>query len=189
MVVMADYYEVLEVPRNATQDEIKKAYRKQALKYHPDRNPGNADAERHFKEISESYEVLSDESKRQVYDRHGKEGLQGAAMPGRGTQGFESMEDALRTFMGAFGGMGADSIFESFFSGGAEGGRSGAGGARIHRQGASKRVNITITFEEAAKGIDKELAITNLVNCVTCQGRGSSSAQGVKKCPRCRGSG
>ena len=112
---MKDYYEALEVPRNATQNEIKKAYRKQALKYHPDLNPGNADAERHFKEISEASEVLSDESKRQIYDRYGKEGLQGSVVPGGGTQGFESMEDVLRAFIEAFGGMGADFFSEGFF--------------------------------------------------------------------------
>lgn len=185
MVVMADYYEVLEVARNSTPDEIKKAYRKQALKYHPDRNPGDADAEKRFKDISEAYEVLSDEKKRQVYDRYGREGLQGAGMPG-GAHGFETMEDALRTFMGAFGGSGADSIFESFFGGG---GGEARGGSSMHRQGASKRVNLTITFEEAAKGVDKELAITNYVTCATCQGRGAATPQGVKKCPRCNGAG
>lgn len=182
---MADFYELLEIQKNATQDEIKKAYRKQALKYHPDRNPGDKDAEKKFKEISEAYEVLSDDKKRQIYDRHGKEGLQGAG-PG-GAQHFESMEEALRTFMGAFGGMGGESIFEGMFGGDFGGGRAAAG--QMHRQGASKRVNITITFEEAAKGVDKELAITNYVTCGTCQGRGANSPQGVKKCTRCGGAG
>lgn len=182
---MTDYYEILQVPKNASQEEIKKAYRKQALRYHPDRNPGDKEAEKQFKEISEAYEVLSDERKRQVYDRHGKAGLQGAG-PGGGAH-FESMEEALRTFMGAFGNMGGDSIFESLF--GADGGNGRAGTSHMHRQGASKRVNLSISFEEAAKGVDKELAITNYVTCTTCKGRGASSANGVKKCTRCKGQG
>lgn len=185
---MADYYEILEISKNATQDEVKKAYRKQALKYHPDRNAGDAQAEKRFKEISEAYEVLSDEKKRQIYDRHGKEGLQGAGMPGGGA-GFSSMEEALRTFMGAFGGMGGggggDSIFESFFGGD----MGGARGGHMHRQGASKRMNLTVTFEEAAKGVDKELAITNYVTCAKCKGKGANTTQGIKKCAKCGGSG
>lgn len=181
---MADYYEVLEVSRNATPEEIKKAYRQKALKFHPDKNPGDSEAEKRFKEISEAYEVLSDEKKRQIYDRHGKEGLQGAGgMPGGG---YSSMDEALRTFMGAFGGAGADSIFDTFFGGG--GGGYGGGGER-HRQGASKRVNINLSFEEAARGVDKELAITNYVTCATCAGKGAASPQGIKKCTRCKGSG
>lgn len=186
MVAMSDYYEILEVQKNATPEEIKKAYRQKALKYHPDKNPGDKTAEKKFKEISEAYEVLSDEKKRQIYDRHGKEALQGG-MPGGG-QGFASMDEALRTFMGAFGGSGSESIFESLFGGGGMGGMGG--GPRMHRQqGASKRVNITVSFEEAAKGIDKELAITNYVACAACHGKGAASSQGIKKCTRCQGSG
>lgn len=183
---MADYYELLEVQRNATPEEIKKAYRQKAIKFHPDKNPGDATAEKRFKEISEAYEVLSDENKRKIYDRHGKEGLGSAGMPGGG-RGFSSMDEALRTFMGAFGGMGGDSIFESFFGGG--GGGGGGPSSHMHRQGASKRVNINLSFEEAARGVDKELAITNYVACKACNGKGSASSQGVKKCSRCNGSG
>src|SRR5271154_7178843 len=101
MITMADYYDILEVSHSATPEEIKKAYRQKALKFHPDKNPGDVDAEKRFKEISEAYEVLSDEKKRQIYNRHGKEGL--GAMGGAGAHGFESMDEALRTFMGAFG--------------------------------------------------------------------------------------
>lgn len=184
---MADYYDLLEISRTATADEIKKAYRKKALQYHPDKNPGDATAEKRFKEISEAYEVLSDEKKRQLYDRYGKEGVQGAGMHAGSAGGYSSMDEALRTFMGAFGGMGGgDSIFESFFGGGGDG---GGGGPRGRRQGASKRVNITLTFEEAAKGIDKELAITNMVACATCKGKGTASPQGIKTCSRCNGQG
>lgn len=180
---MADYYEILEVPRTATQDEIKKAYRKKAIKFHPDKNPGDSAAEKRFKEISEAYEVLSDEKKRQTYDRYGKEALAGGAGM-HGGQGFSSMDEALRTFMGAFGGMGGESVFDSFFGGG-----GGGGGAQSRRQGASKRVNITISFEEAARGVDKELAISTYVTCSACNGRGAQSAQGIKKCTRCSGAG
>jgi molecular chaperone DnaJ len=183
---MSDYYSILEVPRGATQEEIKKAYRKQALKFHPDRNPGDSDAEKRFKEVSEAYEVLSDEKKRQIYDQYGKEALRGATAGAAHPGGFASMEEALRTFMGAFGGMGGESIFEGFFGGDFGGGRAAGRG---QRQGASKRVNLTVSFEEAAKGVDKELAISNYVTCKTCSGRGSASSKGVKKCSRCGGSG
>src|SRR5436189_4202992 len=102
---MADYYDVLSVARQATVEEIKKAYRKKALQYHPDRNPGDSEAEKRFKEISESYEVLSDEKKRATYDRYGAEGMRGFPTGGHpgDAGGYASMEDALRTFMGAFG--------------------------------------------------------------------------------------
>lgn len=186
---MADYYDTLELQRGATQEEIKKAYRKQAVKFHPDKNPGDADAEKRFKEISEAYEVLGDEKKRQLYDRYGKAGLGGAAGGPGGGRGFESMDEALRTFMNAFGGMGGgggggESIFESFF-----GGEMGGGGGRSARQGASKRVNVTLSFEDAAKGLDKELIVTNLVSCGTCKGLGAANSQSIKKCSRCGGSG
>jgi len=181
---MSDYYSILEIQRTATPDEIKKAYRKMAIKYHPDKNPGDNEAEKKFKEISEAYEVLSDSSKKQLYDRYGKEGVQGASSAGAGS--YSSMEEALRTFMGAFGGMGSDSIFDMFGGGGDFGGRSSGQGGR---QGASKRVNISLTFQEAARGVDKELVITNYVTCKECSGKGAKSAEGIKKCNRCGGAG
>lgn len=183
---MADYYEILEISRGASADEIKKAYRKKALKFHPDKNPGDPEAEKRFKEISEAYEVLSDDKKRQIYDQYGAEALRagaGAGAGGFGGGGFGSMDEALRTFMGAFGGMGADTIFDSFFGGGGGGGRS------QRQQGASKRINLTVSFIEAARGVDKELAITTQVTCDTCKGRGAATPQGVKKCPKCGGAG
>jgi len=185
-IFMAEYYETLSISKSATADEIKKAYRKKALQFHPDKNPGDKEAEKQFKEISEAYEVLSDEKKRQLYDRYGKDGVQ-AGQFGQGQQGgFSSMDEALRTFMGAFGGMGGgETIFESYFGGG---GFSGAQ-PEMRRQGASKRVNITVSFEEAAKGADKELAITNYVTCKTCSGKGTPTSDGIKKCKRCRGAG
>lgn len=183
---MSNYYEVLGLARSATSDEIKKAYRKNALKYHPDRNPGDAEAEKKFKEISEAYEVLSDEKKRQIYDQYGADALKGAGGMGGpgGHAGFSSMEEALRTFMGAFGGGGGggESIFDSFFgfeSGGEEG----------ERQGASKKMNLSISFEEAMQGVEKEVALNNYAPCSQCEGSGAASPSSVKKCSRCRGSG
>lgn len=182
---MADYYEILDITRTATAEEIKKAYRKKALQYHPDRNPGDSEAEKRFKEISEAYEILSDDKKRQLYDRHGKEAFQGGAAAPGGMHGFASMDEALRTFMGAFGMGGGESIFD-FFGGG--GGEFGGNNARV-RQGASKRVNISISFGEAAKGVDKELSISNFVTCTSCHGKGASSPQGIKTCKTCGGRG
>ncbi len=180
---MSDYYEILELSRSATQEEIKKAYRKNALKYHPDRNPGDSAAEKKFKEISEAYEVLSDEKKRQIYDQYGADALKGAGMGGPGGHtGFSSMEEALRTFMGAFGGGGGESIFDSFFGFEPEGDEG-------ERQGASKKMNLSISFEEAMKGVEKEVVLNNYTVCSQCEGSGAASSSSVKKCSRCRGSG
>lgn len=174
---MSEYYDVLGVSRDASAEEIKKAYRKKALQYHPDRNEGDPDAEVRFKEISEAYEILSNEEKRQVYDRYGKDALNGQM--GGGAQGFGSMDEALRTFMDAFGG--GDSIFDSFF---------GGGGAHSHQQaGADKKVSISISFEEAAKGVEKEAQISNFVSCSDCQGSGAASSDGIQTCSQCGGSG
>lgn len=182
---MADYYEVLGISKSATAEEIKKAYRKRALESHPDRNPNDPQAEQRFKQVSEAYEALSDPQKREIYDRYGAEGLKGAGVGGApGGAGFASMDEALRTFMGAFGGMGLDSVFGSFFGG--EGEFEGGGGAR---KGASKRAVIDVTFEEAAKGVEKEIAISNLVPCATCGGSGAASPSGVQTCARCGGQG
>ena len=185
---MQDYYEILGVSRDADQDAIKKAYRKQAVKYHPDKNPDDASAEQRFKEISEAYEALSDPQKRQMYDQYGKDGLRGTGgMPGGG---FSSMDEALRTFMGAFGGGGGgagfESVFDNFFGGG--GGRRGGGGPQV-RQGASKKVSVQISFAEAAAGTEKELAIYNNIPCSSCNGTGSTASNGRKTCPRCNGAG
>jgi molecular chaperone DnaJ len=189
---MSDFYTVLGVSKDASQSEIKKAYRKQAVKFHPDKNPDTPGAEQKFKEVSEAYEALGDPQKREIYDRYGKEALSGQGMPGGG-QGFSSMDEALRTFMGAFGGQGGggDSVFDSFFGGGAGGGRRQSPSSFGHRprQGSSKKVSVTISFEEAAKGLEKELKVTNWSECGTCHGKGVPSRDGMKTCPRCNGSG
>lgn len=180
---MADYYEVLGVSRGATPEEIKKGYRKKALEFHPDRNPGDADAEKHFKEVSEAYEVLSDPQKREIYDRYGADGLRGAGVGGPGGPEFASMDEALRTFMGAFGGGGLDSIFGSFFGGGGPEMEPGV------QQGASKRVVLELTFEEAARGIEREIMVAMLGSCSQCSGTGSSKPGGVQTCGQCGGAG
>lgn len=188
---MSEYYEALGLSRDASPDEVKKAYRKCALKYHPDRNPGDKQAEKDFKKISEAYEVLGDEKKRQIYDQYGADALKGGMGGGQGGHaGFSSMEEALRTFMNAFGGgggggghhAGGDSIFDSFFGQDPDAEEGG-------RQGASKKMNLSISFEEAMSGVEKEVVLTNYACCSKCDGSGAASASSVKKCTRCRGSG
>lgn len=183
-----DYYGTLGIAKDASPEEIKKAYRKKALEFHPDRNPGNPKAEAQFKLVSEAYEVLSDENRRRTYDQYGEEGLRSGGMGGPGgfSGGFSSMEEALRTFMGAFGGGrgGGESIFDSFFGGGADG-----GGVEEERKGASKKATVKVTFEEAARGTEKELAITNYITCETCHGLGAKSRTGIKTCSSCQGKG
>lgn len=185
---MKDYYAVLGVAKNATAEEIKKAYRKKALEFHPDRNPGNAKAEAQFKLISEAYEVLSDENRRRIYDQYGEEGLRGAnaGAGGFGGGGFASMDEALRTFMGAFGGRasGGESIFDSFFGGGF--GESEEAGPR---KGTSKKTTVRISFEEAARGTEKELTIHNYTTCSGCRGTGAKGKNGIRTCPACQGKG
>ncbi len=184
-----DYYETLGLNKGATQDEVKKAYRKMALKYHPDKNSGDSEAEAKFKEVSEAYEVLSDPKKREMYDRYGKESVfAGAGGGAAGPGGFGSMDDALRTFMDAFGGGGGGggSIFETLFGGG---GGGFAGGGNYVQQGANKKATIRISFTEAANGVEKELAVTRLMNCSTCSGRGAATSDGIRTCSQCNGAG
>ena len=183
---MTDFYQVLGISRDASSDEIKKAYRKLAVKYHPDKNPGDAKAEATFKQVSEAYEVLGDDQKRRMYDQFGSEGLQGQGFGGQGGPHFSSMEEALRTFMGAFGGGGGggESIFDSFFGQG-----GGGGSSNYARQGVSKKVQISIAFEEAAMGIEKEIAINTLIQCKKCSGLGARSSSDIKNCSSCQGSG
>lgn len=170
-----DYYEILGVARNATPEEIRKAFRTLALKHHPDRNPGNKDAEHKFKEISQAYDVLSDEEKRKQYDRFGHEGLRGYA-----TRDFEgaSFEDIFRTFGDIFGG---ESVMGDFFNVGK--------GRRGPRKGTSLRVEVEIDFPEAARGAEKKIDLWRDELCVTCRGSGSKPGKAPETCRTCGGRG
>ena len=182
-----DCYEILEVPRDATDDQIKKAYRKKAMLYHPDRNPGNKEAEEKFKEATEAYDILSKPDSRRQYDQfgwaafdHGRGGMGGG--PG-GFGGF-SMEDAMRAFTSAFGG-GGGGIFETLFGGGMRGGGAPNGPAR----GADLQYGLKIDFEEAAFGSSRELALDIDDDCPDCHGTGAAPGSKPEKCPTCRGRG
>jgi molecular chaperone DnaJ len=173
-----DYYEVLNVSRSATADEIKKAYRKVAMQYHPDRNPGDKAAEEKFKEAAEAYEVLSDTDKRAQYDRFGHAGMRGN---GGGGGHYTNMDDIFSQFGDIFG----DSAFESFFGGA---GRRSGGRPRGTR-GSNLRVKIKLNFEEIAKGVNKQIKVKKYVACNTCNGSGAKDKNSVQTCGTCGGSG
>lgn len=178
-----DYYEVLGVDKNAGKDDIKKAYRKLAIKYHPDKNAGNAEAEEKFKEATEAYEVLSDDKKRQAYDQFGFAGVDGMG----GGQGGHDYSSVFRDFEDIFGGMGGmESIFESFFGGGGRSRRSRSGGVQ---RGADLRYNLEIDFKDAVFGKSVELSYNRNTACKTCGGSGAESGTGRKVCPTCGGAG
>ena len=183
-----DYYEVLGVPREAADDDIKKAYRKLALQYHPDRNPGNVEAEEKFKEISEAYEILSDPQKRQTYNQFGHRafapGGGGGGAGGFGGFGGIDLEEALRTFMGAFGGGG--SIFDDFFGGGGRGGRDSRESAN---RGADLRFDLEIDFEESVFGSQRDLTLPVMDECSACKGSGAEPGSKKESCRRCGGRG
>jgi len=167
-----DYYAILGVEKNASVDEIKRAYRRLAVKYHPDHNQGSTEAEERFKEISEAYQVLSDPDKRQVYDRYGRDGLRGAGV----NPGFSSVDEILSSF---------GSIFGDLF--GMGGGRGRA--QRGPRRGADLRYDLEIPFAETVLGGEHALDLETLVACEACQGSGARPGTGRRACPRCRGSG
>ena len=181
MAEKRDYYEVLGVTKNASDDEIKKAYRKMAKKYHPDLNPGNKEAEAKFKEVNEAYEVLSDSTKKARYDQFGHAGVDpnycaGAGGAGYGGAGFGGFD---------FGDIG--DIFEGFFGGGFGGAaRSNPNGPR---RGADVEANITISFLEACKGCEKDVTISSMDACPECGGSGAAKGTTAKTCPDCGGRG
>ncbi len=174
-----DYYEILSVSKSSSGDEIKKAYRKVAMQYHPDRNPGDKPAEEKFKEAAEAYEVLSDADKRAQYDRFGHAGVRGAS----GSQQGPNMEDIFSQFGDVFG----EDIFGSFFGGGQRGSRGGqrARGTR----GSNLRIKLKLTYEEIAKGVTKNIKVKKYVGCNTCGGSGAKDKGSVQNCGTCGGSG
>src|SRR6516225_131407 len=175
-----DYYEVLGVAKNASQDEIKKSYRKVAMQYLPDRNPGDKAAEEKFKEAAEAYEVLSDSEKKAQYDRFGHAGLNSN---GRGFSGNMNMEDIFSQFGDIFG----DDLFGSFFGGG---GRRGGGTSRARGiRGSNLRIKIKLNFEEIGKGVTKNIKVKKYVTCNTCSGSGAKDKGSVHTCSTCGGSG
>jgi molecular chaperone DnaJ len=176
-----DYYEILGVSKSASDTEIKKAYRQMALKYHPDKNPGDKEAEEKFKEAAEAYEVLRDPNKRSRYDQYGHAGIGGAA----GTSGFSmSMDDIFSQFGDIFG--------DAF--GGAFGGFSGFSGSRGGRRrrvnrGSNLRVKVKLTLEEIAKGVEKKIKVNKYVHCNTCNGTGAKGGSSYSSCATCHGTG
>lgn len=177
--VRRDYYEVLSVTKTANGEEIKKAYRKVAMQYHPDRNPGDKAAEDKFKEAAEAYEVLSDSDKRARYDRYGHAGVAGSGAGG----GFNgNMDDIFSQFGDIFG----EDLFGSFFGGGGQ--RRGGQSARGTR-GSNLRVKLKLSYEEIANGVSKSIKVKKYVSCTTCSGSGAKDKGSVQNCSTCGGSG
>lgn len=170
-----DYYEILGVSKNATKDELKKAYRQMALKFHPDRNPGDKEAEEKFKEAAEAYEVLNDDEKRARYDRFGHAGVGGAASGGGYGGGGMTMEDIFSHFGDIFG--------DAF------GGFGGSRGGQRVNKGSNLRVKVRLTLEEIAKGTEKKLKVEKYISCDSCGGSGAASGSSYSTCSVCRGSG
>jgi molecular chaperone DnaJ len=174
-----DYYEVLEVSKNASAEEIKKAYRKKAIQYHPDKNPGDKTAEEKFKEAAEAYEILSDENKRSRYDQFGHAGLGGAA--GGGYSGGMTMEDIFSHFGDIFS-EGFGGRFSSF------GGFHSGGGKQVNR-GSDLRVKVKLTLKEIATGIEKKIKVKKYIGCPHCKGSGAENDRSFSTCSTCRGKG
>lgn len=172
-----DYYEILGVSKGATAEEIKKAYRKVAIKFHPDKNPDNPEAEDKFKEAAEAYEILSNEQKKAQYDRFGHEGMRGGA--GGGGHGGMNMDDIFSQFGDIFGGGGGG--FSSFFGGGGGGGRT--------RKGSNLRIKLKLNLEEIAKGVEKKIKVKRNNSCKPCNGTGAKNGTELDTCQTCKGAG
>jgi len=182
MAEKRDYYEVLGVNKNSSPDEIKKAYRKLALQYHPDRNPGDKTAEEKFKEAAEAYDVLSNPDKKARYDQFGMAGMSGAGQGFGGFGGF-SMDDIFSRFGDIFsGGFGGGSPFDSFFGGGSSSGRRTPHGSNL-------RIRVKLTLEEMVKGTTKTIKLNKDVVCPRCGGKGAESQADIKTCDTCHGTG
>ena len=179
-----DYYDVLGVSRNTSADEIKKAYRKLAIKYHPDKNPDDKTAEDKFKEAAEAYEVLSNPEKKQRYDHYGHAGVGGASSGGGYGGGGMNMEDIFSQFGDIFGSGGGGSPFESFFGGG----QQSRGGRRVSK-GTNLRIKVKLTLEEIANGTEKKIKVNKQIVCKTCDGSGAKDRSSVSTCKTCGGSG
>lgn len=177
-----DYYDILGVSKNATESEIKKAYRKQALKYHPDKNPDDKKAEEMFKEAAEAYEVLSNAEKRQRYDQFGHNGMKGGAGFGGGGM---NMDDIFSQFGDIFG----DAFGGGFGGFSGFGGRSSSRGGRRVNRGSNLRVKVKLTLNEIANGAKKKIKVNKYVSCTDCTGTGAEHGSGFSNCPTCKGSG
>jgi len=174
-----DYYEILGVSKSSSADEIKKAYRKVAMQFHPDRNPGDKEAEEKFKEAAEAYEVLSDQEKRAQYDRFGHAGVNGRG--GGGAHGM-NMDDIFSNFGDIFG----DDIFGSFFGGG---GRQRSGGRARGTRGSNLRIKLKMNYEEIAKGANKTVKVKKYTTCSSCTGSGAKDKNSIQNCGTCNGTG
>ena len=179
-----DFYEILGVGKTASTDEIKKAYRKVAMQYHPDRNPGDKAAEEKFKEAAEAYEILSDADKKAQYDRYGHAGVSGQGRGGYSGGGGMNMEDIFSQFGDIFG----EDLFGNIFGGGQQRGGRGQQRSRGVR-GSNLRVKLKLTYEEIAKGVTKNIKVKKYVSCATCSGSGAKDKGSVQTCNACGGSG
>lgn len=183
MATKRDYYEILQVSKGASADEIKKAYRKLAVQFHPDKNPGDHTAEEKFKELGEAYDVLSDAEKRAAYDRFGHNAFaQGGGAPRGGAGGFHDPFDIFKEVFGGAGG-GGGGIFEQFFGGG------GRGQTEDRNRGADLRYDLQIRLEDAAKGCEKEIDVEKMECCSVCNGSGGDSGAKAVTCRDCGGRG
>jgi molecular chaperone DnaJ len=176
MAAKRDFYEILGVAKSASAEEIKKAYRKVAMQFHPDRNPGNAEAEEKFKEAAEAYEILSDTDKKSKYDRFGHAAFGPGTQGGGAYGGRMNTEDIFSQFGDIFG----DDVFGNFFGGGGGGRRSTGGGRARGQRGSNLRIKMKLTYEEIAKGVTKNVKVKKYVLCATCNGNGAKDKNSLQ---------